>query len=87
MYDPESAEGRAYGQGYADGKGQAHFELRDHMDSSHNILGCGCENCQTYRVIMDYHLRDLLRDMPLDVKVDLSDWLDEIGFPVEDDDG
>ena len=39
-----------YGQGYADGKAKAHFEMRVGYWRGHDRR-CGCEVCQTYRAV------------------------------------
>ena len=46
----EYADSLDYGQGYADGKEKAHFEIRE-MTVDHDWKRCGCEPCITVRAI------------------------------------
>ena len=48
---PVCARCDAYGDGYAAGKAKAHFELRLWETAAH-APGCGCEPCETVRVIV-----------------------------------
>ena len=48
---PEPGGCDCYGQGYADGKSKAHFEIRE-MVTGHDFARCGCEACFTLRIVL-----------------------------------
>lgn len=75
---PLLAGGRCddYGDGYAAGKAKAHFELRS-WELGEHAPTCGCDPCQTVRVVV----RKILAMLPDQHIDDCADpcWCHEVG--------
>ena len=74
-----------YSQGYANGKSKAHDELRHHEDDHHGVSTCGCENCQTFRAIMQPVMQRLIQGLPHALALDMAKEMAKQGYEVTPD--
>ena len=54
-----------YGDGYADGKDKAHFEIRALMDHGGHDYGCECEPCLTILHVTTKLLVSMVQAFPV----------------------